>query len=289
MSVDGETMKTRNAYCSFCRAHYRDVGPLVEGPGKVYICAECVELCQSIIAQEKRRRQGFQNPPLSLPPPEFLHARLHSFIPSPETDLKAFAASVHSHYHGRQDAHRRKGDQNLLLLIGSSQPSAILLARVLAHVLDVPFASGHAENLTPSGPSPESGGSIVFKLLHASDFDAEAAQRGIVLLDGMDSRDAQEMLVNVLEERGDMSLLHALQIDLASILFVCLGAFVGLDEQIVRQGRHSEQPITSADLLAFGVMPEFVRRLRAVVRISPLDEETQLRLATTADLTHWSD
>ncbi len=272
-------MTPRDAYCSFCRKHFRDVGPLVEGPGEVYICAECVELCQSIIIQEKRRR-GFQNPPSSLPPPEFLRARLPSFIPLPESDLKALAVAVHSHYHDRQDAHGRRDGKNLLLLAGSSRSSAMLLARSLAHILDVPVASGHAEHLAPLKPNE----SILFKLLDAGDFDAETARRGIVLLNGMDSRDAQEMLVNVLEGKDERAFPAALHVDVASILFVCLGPFIGLDEQMVRQGWHPEQPITSEDLLACGVLPEFVRRVRAAVRVAPLDEETVTRLAASADL-----
>jgi ATP-dependent Clp protease ATP-binding subunit ClpX len=253
---------------------------LVEGPGEVYICAECVELCQSIIVQEKRRRLRSQNPPLPLLTPESLQARLPSFVRMPESDLKALAVAVHSHYHGGEDAHRKKDGQNLLLLVGSSWSSAMLLTRALAYILDVPFSSGRAEQLARL----ESNESIVFRLLNASDFDAEAAQRGIVLLDGMDSRNAQEMLVNDLEGKVEKALPSGLQIEVACILFVCLGPFIGLNEQLIRQGRHPEQPIASDDLLAFGVLPDFVRRLRAVIRLSPPDEETVMRLTASADL-----
>jgi ATP-dependent protease Clp ATPase subunit len=134
----------------------------------------------------------------------------------------------------------------------------------------------------------EAADSIFFKLLDASDFDAEAAQRGIVFLSGMDQREAQERLIELLESGDGNAFPHELRIELISPLFICHATFAGLDEQIARQGRHPEQPIQSSDLLAFGVLPAFVRRLRAIVRILPLDEELTAQLASAADLTRFA-
>jgi ATP-dependent Clp protease ATP-binding subunit ClpX len=280
--------RPRNANCSFCRKNYRDVGPLVEGPGNVYICADCIELSQSIIIQEKRRRQHLEAAPLSLPAPELLREGLHPFLRASTMDTNMLAEAVRSHYANRRDSRQSEDEKNLVLVIGSSWSSSILLARALAHLLDVPFVFGHAADLAHVRTAAETGDSIFFKLLKAGDFDAEAAQRGIVLLRGTDVREAQERLIDLLESEDGNAFPHEPRIGIASILFVCHAAFAGLDEHVVRQGRHPEQPTQTGDLLAIGVLPAFVRRLRAIVRILPLDEEMTAQLAAAADLTSFT-
>jgi ATP-dependent Clp protease ATP-binding subunit ClpX len=278
--------KPRKAHCSFCRKSYRDVGPLVEGEGNVYICAECIELCQSIIVQEKRRRNRLEGQSPTLPAPELLCERLNSIFGTLAMDTKSLADAVISHYGNRSNSHQRGAETNILLVIGPSSSKAILLARALAHVLDVPFARGNAKNLTPRRAVAETEESIFYRLLRAADFEVEAAQRGIVLLDGMEQRDAQEQLVELLKDGSSRVKVfpQELQFEIASILFVCFGNYLDLDEQITRHGRHPEQPIRNDDLLDFGVVPAFVRHLRAIVRISRLDDETVARLAASADL-----
>ncbi len=282
-------MKRMKAYCSFCRKSHQEVGPLVEGANDVFICAECIELCQSIIDQEKRRRQrlGGSFPPLR--PSEEIQALLHSFTRMPQTYTQMIASALHSHWYSQSTSHSQEGTKNIFLLISASPSSAIFLARVLAHILDVPFAYAQATALAPTCQPTNSQDSVFFKLLHAANFDFEAAQRGIVFLDGFDSLDAQGMLVNLL--RGVSVLVpdvpSPLQIDASSILFICRGAFAGLDGQMVQRGRHPEQPITNDDLLAWGATPQFLQLVRAVVRISPLDEATVVRLIASADLEYW--
>jgi ATP-dependent Clp protease ATP-binding subunit ClpX len=172
--------RNRTASCSFCRKSYRDVGPLVEGPGDVYICGECIELCQSIIDQEKRRRSGAPSPRrLS---PEEIQQRLGRYVPGREAACGALAAAAFRHY----QAGAEKKDSGTILLLGPSVASKLLLARALAHLLEVPFAHGDATaplDANPTGPPPPG---VLYQLLQAADFDLEAAQRGIVYLDGAD-------------------------------------------------------------------------------------------------------
>jgi ATP-dependent Clp protease ATP-binding subunit ClpX len=278
----------RDAYCSFCRNSHHDVGPLVEGEDSVYICAACVELCQSIIEQEKRRRRSSATLP-PLPPPENIEALLHFFLRVQRTITEPIAAAVHSHAESFRDAQRSESTKNVLLLVGPSWSSGVLLACVLAHILDVPFASGQAKDLALACSPTEPNASVFYRLLQAGDFDVETAQRGIVFLDRIDLPEAQEMLVNLLEDKGPAAAIPGRQLDVASILFICRGGFAGLDEQMVRRGRHPEQPITSEDLLALGVSLEFMRRVLAIVRVSALDEEIVVRLIASADLKRWSN
>jgi ATP-dependent Clp protease ATP-binding subunit ClpX len=129
--------KQHKAHCSFCHKSYHDVGPLVEGPGNVYICGECIELSQLIIVQEKRRRHRLAGTCSSFPAPELLCERLHPFVGAFAPDLKSLAAAVASHYANQAKSQQRGNEKNLLLLIGPSRSAAILLARAIAHSADV--------------------------------------------------------------------------------------------------------------------------------------------------------
>jgi ATP-dependent Clp protease ATP-binding subunit ClpX len=202
-------------------------------------------------------------------------------------NTEAIAAAVHSHGGGRRIVHASDGNKHVLLLVGTSRSRAVLLARVLAHIFDAPFACGQAMNWAATSSATETSAPIFISLLQAADFDVELAQRGVVFLDGIDVSDAQEMLVRLLEEKRFAVVAPSVQIDIASILFVCRGDFAGLDERMVRRGKHPEQPITKEDLLALGVRPEFMRRVGAILRISPLEEETVVRLVCSADLKRW--
>jgi ATP-dependent Clp protease ATP-binding subunit ClpX len=275
-------MRPRNAFCSFCRRSYRDVGPLVEGPGDVYICGECVELCQSIIDQERRRRADAVSPPFP-PPPEAIQNRLEELTGGQWRGMDTLAAAAHRHYQRFNQGSPAPGDTNAILLVGPTRSSKIFLGRVLAHTLDVPFAHADGKGLQRASAPPESS-SLLGRLLQASEFDAEAAQRGVVYIDGVDQTETQTALLHLLENGWRDDLRHRLRLDAGGILVLCGGPFEGLEETRVGRGRHPEQPITADVLVAFGVLPELARRFQAVIEVAPFGEGELVRILDGLDL-----
>jgi ATP-dependent Clp protease ATP-binding subunit ClpX len=276
-------MKHRNAYCSFCRKSYRDVGPLVEGPGDVYICGECVELCQSIIVQEKRRRQPATDRP-PVPAPEAVRTMLDQLVAGWEEAKEALIRAALEHYQ------RPGGDPgSAVLFVGPARSSRAFLARALAHALGVPFAAGDAAALVDAPPGiPEhyplldGAEPLLYELLRASDFDAAAAQRGVVYADGADDRATQDAVLRLWQGRESVS--RRLGIEVARLLFICGGEFAGLEMDRAGVDRPSGQGPPGDALPAFGVMPELARSVRAIVWVSALDEETLVQMVPWVDL-----
>jgi ATP-dependent Clp protease ATP-binding subunit ClpX len=269
-----------NASCSFCRKNYRDVGPLVEGPGEVYICGECITLCEDIIRQERRRRRPADE---SLVVSELAaRTKLAHLVPG-QDDVREILISAALRHYKRSE----QGPQCPVLLIGPTRSSKLYLARALAHALEVPFAEADASSLARAGN--RQGLALLSQFLSDSDFDAEAAQRGIVFVDGVDRHATQECLLQLWKEIEGEARRLPVPIKTEKILYLCGGEFAGLDAVVTQQGRHSEQPVTREALRSFGMAADLVNLFATIVKVGPLEEGTLLQMVACVDFSRMAN